>query len=84
MFYKNYTAYGSKAEIGINTIKLGMMRVMKKNEPGKYLYVPVWDFLGNRTDMDETGRTHALPFGDQSYATINAIDGSFINRDWGY
>ena len=24
------------------------MRIMKKDEPGQYMLVPVWDFIGNR------------------------------------
>lgn len=68
IFYKNYTAYGSTAHITISEIKLNMMRIMRQDKPGEYLIVPVWDFMGN----------------NQSYVTINAIDGSNINRDWGY
>jgi hypothetical protein len=83
MFYKNYTAYGSTAEIKITSINLGMMRIMRKDKPGEFLMVPVWDFIGNHRDIIE-GSDDWLPFGDQSYVTINAIDGSWINRDWGY
>lgn len=74
MFYKNYTAYGSTCDIKITSVELSMMRVMEKDKPGRYMIVPVWDFIGN----------NGLPFGDQSFVTINAIDGSNINRQWGY
>lgn len=83
IFYKNYTAYGSKAEIKITSIKLGLMRIMRKDKPGEYMMVPVWDFIGNQNDGFES-KEERLMFGDQSYVTINAIDGSWINRDWGY
>jgi len=83
IFFKNYTAYGSECHIHITSIELGMMRVMKKDAPGEYMMIPVWDFIGNHEHIMD-GESHWLPFGDQSYVTINAIDGSHINRDWGY
>ena len=83
MFYKNYTAYGSTATIEITAIKLGMMRITRKDSPGEYLLMPVWDFMGNQMTCVE-GYEDWLPFGDQSYVTINAIDGSNIHREWGY
>lgn len=83
IFYKNYTAYGSECHIHITSIELGMMRVMKKDAPGEYMMVPIWDFIGNHEHIMD-GESHWLDFGDQSYVTINAIDGSHINRDWGY
>lgn len=83
MFYKNYTAYGSSAEIVIWTIKLGMMRIMRKDKPDEYLLVPVWDFIGNHKDIIGN-KDEWLPFGAESFVTINAIDGSNINRGWGY
>jgi hypothetical protein len=83
IFFKNYTSYGSKSEIKITTIKLGMMRIVRKDKPGEYLVVPVWDFIGNRSG-GFAGHEDWLPFGDQSFVTINAIDGSMIHRDWGY
>lgn len=83
IFFKNYTAYGSKCNIYITCIKLGMMRIMSKDAPGEYMMVPVWDFIGNHEHIMD-GESHWLDFGDQSYVTINAIDGSHINRDWGY
>jgi hypothetical protein len=73
MFYKNYTAYGSTANIKIDKIQLNIMRIMRQDKPGEYLIVPVWDFVGKQSG-----------FGDQSFVTINAIDGSNIRRDWGY
>lgn len=83
IFFKNYTAYGSTSDIKITSIKLGMMRIARKDKPGEYLMVPVWDFIGNRTS-GLAGHEDWLPFGGQSFVTINAIDGSMIHRDWGY
>ena len=84
IFYKNYTAYGSTADICITQIELNLMRIMRKDKPGEYLIVPVWDFIGNVKQSYDGEEPKWSSFGDQSYVTINAIDGSWINRDWGY
>ena len=83
MFFQGYSASNCTAHVHITRIELGMMRIMRKNRPGAYMMVPVWDFIGNR-EQTVYGETEWLPFGDQSYVTINAIDGSHINREWGY
>ena len=79
IFNKRYTAYNSKANIKITSIKLGMMRIMEKDQLMKFMDVPVWDFIGS---LELDGKPDL--FGEQSFATVNAIDGSFINREWGY
>ena len=61
-----------------------MMRIMRKNKLGEYLTVPVWDFIGIHQNLREGAEPYTSPSGDQSYVTINAIDGSSIRRDWGY
>lgn len=83
MFFQGYSASNCTAHVHITRIELGMMRIMRKDKPGDYMMVPVWDFIGNR-EQTVYGETDWLPFGDQSYVTINAIDGSHINREWGY
>ncbi len=83
IFFQGYSASNCTAHVHITRIELGMMRIMRKDKPGDYMMVPVWDFIGNR-EQTVYGETDWLPFGDQSYVTINAIDGSHINRQWGY
>ncbi len=84
MFYRTYSDSMTKANIHITSIKLGMMRITQKDKPGEFLMIPVWDFIGNREQIIGGGQSEWLPFGDESYVTVNAIDGSFIHRDWGY
>lgn len=79
--------------INIDTIRLGYMQVKMKNRPDEYMFIPVWDFFGSSehhyTEMipgwsiDEDGwlRSDNLA---KSYLTINAIDGSTIDRSLGY
>ena len=83
MFFQGYSASNCTAHVHITRIELGMMRIMRKDKPGEYMMVPVWDFIGDR-EYTVYGKTEWLGFGDQSYVTINAIDGSHINREWGY
>ncbi|MDR2589692.1 MAG: DUF6034 family protein [Oscillospiraceae bacterium] len=63
--------------IKISTIRLSMTRYTTNNT---YIYVPVWDFLVAPND-DSINITGAFVFnGSQSFMTINALDGSIINR----
>lgn len=84
IFYKNYTAYGSTADITIIRIELNMMRIMRKDKPGEYLIVPVWDFIGDVQKSTDSELSRQSPPEEMSFVTINAIDGSWINRSWGY
>lgn len=65
--------------LNIDDVRLGMMRIQDKNGPETGLIVPVWDFFGTMTLGG-----HELPKERISYLTINAIDGSIIDRMQGY
>ena len=69
----------------INKAKLGMMDIKVANENNQYLSIPVWDFYGDYKlafmKNDEVIETNE-PF--QVLLTINAIDGSIIDRRRGY
>lgn len=74
----------SKSLFNIKIAKLNYMRVPKKDSPDEYLFIPVWDFYGDSV-YDENGKenkVHDREFA--SYITINAIDGSIIDRSLGY
>jgi len=79
MFYQR-TWTASADEKNIITIKhvvLGLMRVrMKENE---YVYMPVWDFIGDWETNGDVGFHHNV-----SFLTLNAVDGSVIDRAKGY
>lgn len=77
MFYERTWSFSglSDSEITIKRAVLGLMRVrMKENE---YDYIPVWDFIG-----DWIQKGNALK--EVSFLTLNAVDGSVINRELGY
>jgi hypothetical protein len=67
----------------ISRITLGLMRLQVKDSTSEYMMVPVWDFFGTLEQKGDSGTTvsdHTL----QSFLTINAIDGSVIDRTLGY
>lgn len=80
--------------ININAIKLGMMRINLTSETDGYIVVPVWDFYGSsRTQYNSQDNSEYVLSDNNDYVsdqypyslcTINAIDGTIINRDMGY
>lgn len=93
MVSKDFTGKKDITIVDIDTIRLGYMQVKMKNKRNEFMLIPVWDFFGTSKQhyteifpgwtMDEDGwlRQNNLA---ESYITINAIDGSIINRDLGY
>ena len=80
--------YGNRqARIQIDRITLSYCRIQKRNKPGSYELVPVWDFFGQYGYMDN-GEFHAIIVEDEgpynTLLTINAIDGTVIDRNYGY
>ncbi len=57
--------------INVSEIRLGYMRVKNKNKQDEFTMVPVWDFI---SDL----------YGKSSILTVNAIDGSVLDRRYGY
>jgi hypothetical protein len=86
-----------RIEIDIKSIRLGLARIRYRGHPGEYILVPVWDFYGDikvkaqessnmasggYKEVDGMYVYNIFPY--QSIGTINALDGSVINRDFGY
>jgi len=67
-------------------IRLGYARVMRPDAPGQFMLTPVWDFYGSvQLRKQKGGKVIAgwdSPF--ESLFTINAIDGTVIDRNYGY
>lgn len=66
-----------KTVIDIDRVRLGYARISEADSFDTGLLVPVWDFTGTVTDE----------YGEANYEcimTINAIDGSIIDRELGY
>lgn len=78
----------------VQEIKLGMVRISNSSDFSTCRYVPGWDFYGtwtyiydNNSDdiqgVNENNEWKENIF-EHSYYTINAIDGSIIDRNIGY
>lgn len=63
----------------INRVVLGYMSLQMKDNPERSQLVPVWDFFGSHTIDQEF-----YDFTNFSLFTINALDGTVIDRDLGY
>jgi hypothetical protein len=72
----------------ISRAQLGLMRIMEKDKPDTALLIPVWDFFGDvvHENADAGGEKQSFTTSDAytSWLTINAIDGSVIDRSLGY
>lgn len=86
--------YYDETSISITRIELGMMVIKSKDTKGQYLAVPVWDFFGSYSMVksDKAVEEYHLDskykddkiFNSLSYLTINAVDGSVIDRNYGF
>lgn len=68
--------------VKITEARLGLMRITEENSRHTGLLIPVWDFFGYVTVVPEGGAPYEQTNG--SLLTMNAIDGSIIDRDLGY
>ena len=64
----------------MNRVHLGLMRIKAKDTRGEGLLIPVWDFWGTRDFPADSGEY----VDEQILLTVNAIDGTVIDRDLGY
>jgi beta-lactamase regulating signal transducer with metallopeptidase domain len=78
-------------DVKVDRVTLGLMRINVPDKPGQYLLVPVWDFFGKNIpdtsgypDVKKQNAPDYENMPSQSLLTINAIDGSVIDRSKGY
>ncbi|MPN26791.1 hypothetical protein SDC9_174216 [bioreactor metagenome] len=71
------------AVVNISEIQFGLARITEPNTRDQGLLVPVWDFWGSVSITNDKGDVHLFTKYD-ALLTINAIDGSTINRSLGY
>ncbi len=80
-----YTQVG--ADMSITEVRLGLARITEQDNQTKGLLIPVWDFFGTlTTHYEENGeqKSHTLKDPGLVWLTINAVDGSIIDRSVGY
>ena len=72
-------------DLEVYEIRLGYMTVLQGDDT--YRYTPVWDFYAHRILKGEgarAGSSDLPPIEEASWLTINAIDGTIIDRNLGY
>lgn len=83
IFMNVYLDRGCPETMHITDIRFSYLR-MKKRDAEEYYLLPVWDFLGFCTDRDADDLLSRTWYENQSFLTVNAIDGSIIDRNVGY
>lgn len=88
MLFKKYSDFLEGADVAlsfeIDEVRLGYMRVMDKGNVMEGTMIPVWDFFGSETICYNDGETYTNGGAYASWLTINAMDGTIIDRDLGY
>lgn len=64
--------------------RLTMMRVANRGTSNEYYYLPVWDFIGYYGEVMNTKITEDYISATTCFLTLNAVDGSIIDRGLGY
>lgn len=73
-----------RAEVTITKIKLGYMRIREKESSTEGILIPVWDFFGTWEAYQGENRILVKQEEDCSLLTIDARDGTVIERRLGY
>lgn len=72
----------STKDIAVDKVRLGLMRIRSKGNLDEGLLIPVWDFWGTVTFCQDDGME---PWDEYTVAlTVNAVDGTIIDREFGY
>lgn len=71
-------------EVNVDRIVFGYTRVDFKDELYRYKLVPVWDVFGTSCNYKDGGLVNDHNDDMDSLLTINAMDGTIIDRDFGH
>lgn len=85
-WYDPYTVTDLSDEY-VFLMPFGYMRIKEKNNSDVGTLVPVWDFFGSKvmtSTRDNEDMTDVADGPHDSWFTVNAMDGSVIDRDLGY
>ncbi len=73
----------STETLHVTRVRLGLVSV-REQDASTGLLVPAWDFLGYRSGENDGKLTVFCTNEQESFLTINAVDGSIISRARGY
>lgn len=82
------TPHGLSVSLNVKRVELNLMAIPEKDNLENYITVPVWDFIADeefadKKAVDQEGYT-LQGQKDVGIVTINAINGTVINREQGY
>lgn len=76
---------GDAAAMKLEKIELSYCRVQRRDKPGEFVMTPAWDFFGKLAQENQDGTLHLLDYNvSMALLTINAMDGTVIDRRYGY
>ena len=81
--YASSETYYNPNEVSIDRIKFGYTRVLMKDAPTRYMIIPVWDFIGTYDSPVKASGDSGKEINGWIF-TINAVDGTSIDREYGY
>ena len=74
------TFFLEKTDVHINRVELGLTKLLMKDSQDDYKLIPTWSFLGYQTSASRPTQEGLNIGGEVCYLTINAIDGTVIDR----
>jgi hypothetical protein len=74
------TYFFEKTDVYINRVELGLTKLLMKDSQDDYKLIPTWSFLGYQTIASYPAQEGVNVGGEVCYLTINAIDGTVIDR----
>ena len=82
--YAGYAGQDIPSEMSIEKVTLGYMQVWDDEKGEESSLVPVWDFFGHFKVKEGDGMSYDLLDENASILTINAMDGTVIDRGAGH
>ncbi len=76
----NETVFFEETEVHINRIELGLTKILMKDSKDDYKLIPTWNFMGYETYASDPAQESINRGAGKCFITINAIDGTIIDR----
>ena len=85
ILYNIFEADGNENKILITKVRLEYMVMPEKDNLLNFRVIPVWNFIGMDKGEDaDISKESGIEVNELIYLTVNAIDGTIVDRDLGY
>jgi uncharacterized protein (DUF2164 family) len=74
------SVFFEETEVHINSIELGLTKILMKDSKDDYKLIPTWNFMGHETGALFPAEEGIIYGAVKCFITINAIDGTIIDR----